>query len=70
MDLKLYLDSAHLLVEDNGQGLDLEEVNSKGEDAGFGLAGMDQRASLLGGSFSLHSQIDKGTLVEVKIPLL
>ena len=69
VDLKLYLDSAHLLVEDNGQGVDLEEVNSTGEDAGFGLVGMEQRASLLGGSFSLHSQMGEGTLVEVKIPL-
>lgn len=53
-----------LLVNDNGQGCDLNTVS-----AGFGLQGMAERVKLLGGSFELQSQADKGMQIKAQIPL-
>ena len=69
VDLKLYPEAAHLAVQDNGQGFDIENVTAQGVDGGFGLAGMEQRARILGGKLSVHSQKGQGTLVEVEIPI-
>ena len=54
----------HLLVSDDGQGCDLECVAS-----GFGLLGMEERIKLLGGSFKLQSQANKGLQINATIPL-
>ena len=69
VELRSYPDEACLGVQDNGQGFNLEEVKSEGRHGGFGLAGMEQRARILGGTMSVKSQTGKGTLVEVRIPL-
>ena len=67
--LDLQADAAHLAVQDNGKGFDVDSVNAKGVDGGFGLDGMEQRARILGGKLSVHSQKGEGTLVVAKIPL-
>jgi len=36
----------------------------------FGLIGMDERAKLIGGEFSLESQLGEGTCISVRIPLV
>ena len=69
VELRSYPEEACLEVQDNGQGFTPEEVKARGGDGGFGLAGMEQRARLLGGTLSVQSQRGKGTLVEVRIPL-
>ena len=69
VELRSYPDEAYLGVQDNGQGFSLEEVKAKGEHGGCGLAGMEQRARILGGTLSVQSQRGKGTLIEVRIPL-
>jgi two-component system sensor histidine kinase UhpB len=53
-----------LLVSDDGQGCDLDRVVS-----GFGLLGMEERIKLLGGSFKLQSQVNKGLQINATIPL-
>ena len=68
VDLKLYPEAAYLRVQDNGRGFNFEKVR-EGEQGGFGLASMEQRARLLNGTLSVQSQDDKGTLVEARIPL-
>ena len=68
VDLTFYPDAAHLTVHDNGKGFDLEEVKTSETNNGFGLAGMEQRARLLRGTFSVKSDNGAGTLVEVRIP--
>ncbi len=53
-----------LLIEDNGKGF-----NPKQNTTGFGLQGMHERASTLGGEFSIHSAPDSGCKITVDIPL-
>ncbi len=57
-------DGWHLIVEDDGSGFILDERKR----AGFGLTGMRERATLLGGSFSITSAPDQGTRIETIIP--
>lgn len=53
-----------LAVEDNGCGFDLEKSLSVGSaKRGFGLGSMKERIELSGGSFSLESVRQKGTVV-------
>ena len=57
-----------LNVTDNGSGFELPEV--LGDFAGkgkLGLIGMHERARLLDGSFSVKSQVGKGTTVTVEV---
>jgi PAS domain S-box-containing protein len=55
-----------LRVEDNGRGFDPRDLV---EAECLGLAGMRERAGLLGGRLDLSSQVGKGTIVEVYLPL-
>ena len=68
VDLSFYLDAVGLGIQDNGKGFDSAEVKASGIQSGFGLTGMEQRASLLKGIFDVASENGKGTLVKVKIP--
>jgi signal transduction histidine kinase len=53
-----------LEIEDNGRGFNPNRVNS-----GYGLLGMKERVDNLGGDFKINSAINRGTCIEVKIPL-
>lgn len=54
-----------LTVEDDGIGFELKER----ENEGFGLTIMKERASSLGGTFTIQTEKGKGTKVELIIPL-
>jgi PAS domain S-box-containing protein len=57
-------------IVDDGTGFDLAEVERHGhEGLGFGLMGMRERASLLGGRVEIISSPSAGTTVEVSLPL-
>ena len=57
-------DQMELVIEDNGQGFDLDQVRSvKVPEGGFGLTSMKERAELSGGSFSIKSAKGEGTTV-------
>jgi PAS domain S-box-containing protein len=57
-------------IVDDGTGFDLAEVERHGhEGLGFGLMGMRERASLLGGRVEIISSPSAGTTVEVFLPL-
>jgi signal transduction histidine kinase len=56
-----------LEVRDDGIGFDVERV-SGGNDATWGILGMEERATLLGGIFELESKPGVGTRVYVSIP--
>jgi two-component system sensor histidine kinase UhpB len=58
-------DVLELLIIDDGQGYEAGKATS-----GFGLLGMAERVKLLGGSFTIKSQIKEGTQIDVKIPLI
>jgi PAS domain S-box-containing protein len=55
-----------LTVEDNGCGFNSSTLS---ESEGLGVAGMRERASLIGGALEVHSQPDKGTRVLFKVPI-
>ncbi|MHB9073729.1 MAG: PAS domain-containing sensor histidine kinase [Desulfobaccales bacterium] len=56
-----------LAVVDNGQGFDLKEIEAS---ECLGLAGMRERAGLLGGSLEIRSQPGKGTKVCFRLPVM
>ncbi len=56
-------------VRDNGVGFDLDKVNlERSQRPSLGLAGMEERAALLGGTVSIQSCPGYGTEVEALIP--
>jgi len=60
--------SAHILVRDNGVGFDMDTVKNRIGRVSLGLAGMMERASLLGGTVEFHSRPGYGTEVEAVVP--
>lgn len=60
--------SAYILVRDNGIGFDMDAVKNRIGRVSIGLAGMAERAALLGGTVEVHSRLDYGTEVEAVIP--
>jgi PAS domain S-box-containing protein len=53
-----------LVIQDDGQGFDLEEVSSRKDDeGGMGLSGMQERTELSAGSFEILSGKGKGTTI-------
>jgi signal transduction histidine kinase len=58
-----------LRIRDDGKGID-DRVLQGGQSGHFGLAGMRERAEMLGGTFTLWSERGSGTEVELTIPAL
>ena len=58
-------EEVHVVVEDNGRGFD---VNQSKEKVSWGLIGMQERATLLGGQFYLRTAPGEGTMIEIVIP--
>jgi len=56
---------ARLAVNDDGVGFDPESTDR----SGFGLVGMRERASMLGGTFSLNTAVGEGVSIDVSLPL-
>ncbi|MFZ5827253.1 MAG: histidine kinase [Bacillota bacterium] len=52
------------IVEDDGRGFDLGSAR-----AGVGLAGMAERAALVGGNVTIESSAGGGTTIYIKVPL-
>jgi signal transduction histidine kinase len=59
-------DALRLSVEDHGPGFDTQAADRSGH---LGLAGMRERAEVLGGSFEVVSAPGAGTAVVVRLPL-
>lgn len=57
-------------VEDDGEGFeeDVDRTDS-GSPGGLGLAGMHERAEIVGGSLRVESSAGGGTTVLARIPL-
>jgi signal transduction histidine kinase len=68
--VRLWTDQNQLVVEiqDQGNGFDPDAALAAG--ATSGLAGMRERALLLGGQFTLESAPGNGTRVTAKLPLI
>jgi len=57
-----------LRIRDDGKGIDSEVLEKQGGVGHWGLAGMRERAQLIGGHLEIWSQQESGTEVELRIP--
>ena len=58
------------ILKDNGVGFDLEHfVEHISTEKGLGLAAMNERAKMLGGSFEISSQKGIGTTITISVPI-
>ena len=55
-------------VLDNGKGIDQETLSGGGRAGHFGLAGMQERAKLVGGKLTVLSRLEAGTEAVLTIP--
>ena len=59
-----------IMIFDDGLGFDSEKQMAPGNATShFGMSGMEMRAKLLGGNFSVNSSPDTGTEVQLELPL-
>ncbi len=58
----------HMVVADDGIGFDPSNAGSPGEQCGWGLLNMTERAEALGGHCRIESQHGQGTRVIVEVP--
>ncbi|HEX9655374.1 MAG TPA: PAS domain S-box protein [Bacteroidota bacterium] len=58
-----------LLIRDDGKGFDPDSLPSKVGPVRLGILGMQERARILNGTFSIISMPDRGTTVRVELPL-
>jgi len=67
--VRLFINNENLILEvvDNGIGFDIQKTSKRNETA-WGLLGMQERAALLGGVFTLISGPGESTTVRVSIP--
>ena len=65
INLNAYATSEYIILnlEDDGQGFDDNKVHD-----GFGLRGMRERVKLLSGEIQIHSILNQGTSIQVRIP--
>ena len=63
-------DQVILYLEDDGQGFDVEStLRAVNEKPCWGLLGLLERASLVGGECQINSRPGAGTLILVNVPL-
>ena len=60
-----------LIIDDDGQGVDLDALEIAGTDADdrFGIRGMKEHAALIGGRLEISSQTGQGTSVRLTAPV-
>ena len=62
--------SVWFVLEDNGNGFDLEYVSARAStEKGLGLAAMDERVRMLGGSLDIWSEEGTGTRITFTVPM-
>jgi len=63
-------EKTNLTISDNGKGFNLaESINALPRSGKLGLAGIQERAHLLGGTIQVTSSPDNGTCLTVEIPV-
>ncbi|MFV2063156.1 MAG: ATP-binding protein [Chloroflexota bacterium] len=68
--MRRYDDEVELSIEDDGEGFDVEPALARAAGAGgVGLAGMQERVALLGGSMKITSEPGRGTVIRVRAPI-
>ncbi|GAI25749.1 unnamed protein product, partial [marine sediment metagenome] len=61
---------AVLIIKDNGKGFEMPQGMGGLASAGkLGLAGMQERTQLIGGSLRIQSEAGKGTTITIEVPI-
>jgi two-component system sensor histidine kinase UhpB len=58
-----------LTIEDNGRGFETATLRGRTGASGLGLAGMRERAALIGGKLEIESSPDAGTTIFLRVPV-
>ncbi len=66
ISLKEYKDNLILEIKDNGKGITANQINNP---RSLGILGMKERAMLFGGSVTIKSSMNSGTMVRVELPV-
>ena len=61
-------EQVRLRVRDDGRGVDPEVLSRKASEGHYGIAGMRERATIIGGKFELRSQLGGGAEIELCVP--
>ena len=64
VELNINNNTVFLKVKDDGQGCDMDKIKS-----GFGLRGMRERITTLGGELNISSREQQGMTIMARIPL-
>jgi signal transduction histidine kinase len=68
VEIRYDSDQFRLRVRDDGKGVDPAILSRQGGEGHYGLPGMRERATLIGGKLVLWSEVDEGTEVELRVP--
>ena len=61
-------ESFRLRVRDDGKGIDAAVLSAQSREGHYGLPGMRERATLIGGKLTIWSEVDAGAEVELRVP--
>lgn len=73
VNIKVTENELYLKISDDGIGFDISILNQPRHteiERGFGIEGMTERVELINGSISINSEINKGTEISIKVPLI
>ncbi len=70
LDCKIEEDTICIHIEDNGIGIQSKSEESDKKIGGFGISIMKERAKLLNGTFTLTTENQKGTAIDISIPII
>jgi signal transduction histidine kinase/ligand-binding sensor domain-containing protein len=68
VEIRYDTEQFRLRVRDDGKGVDPATLSSQGSEGHYGLPGMRERATVIGGKLVVWSQVDEGTEVELRVP--
>ncbi len=57
-----------LRVRDDGKGIDSAILSAQSREGHYGLPGMRERATLIGGKLTIWSEVDAGTEMDLRVP--
>jgi len=68
VEIRYDKEQLRLRVRDDGKGFDAAVLARQGSEGHFGVHGMRERATLMGGKLTVWSEVDAGTEVELCVP--
>ena len=68
VDIRYDNEQFRLRVRDDGRGIDPAVLAAKGSVGHYGLRGMTERATVIGGDLAVWSQPKEGTEVDLRVP--